>query len=216
VSGSFFLSYSRRDQDLALRLAGDLRAGGAAIWIDQVDIRPSDQWDRTVDAALRESRGVVLVLSPRSAASDHVLDEVAVALAAGKPVIPVLIEACQIPLRLARVQYIDATADYQGALARCRAAMADALQAPEKRGTPEAPAPAPAQVPPAPALPPEIIDNMTRLLIPYLGPISAVLAREEARGASSAADLAARLAARIPGDPDRARFLAAVRAAGEV
>jgi len=68
MAGHFFLSYSRRDQDFALRLAGDLRSGGASIWIDQVDIRPSDRWDRTVETAVRDCDGIVLILSPRSAA----------------------------------------------------------------------------------------------------------------------------------------------------
>jgi hypothetical protein len=204
VSGHFFLSYSRRDQEFALRLAIDLRAAGAAIWMDQVDIRPSDRWDRTVEAAVRDCAGLVVVLSPNSAASDNVLDEVAVAFEAGKPVIPVLIETCQIPLRLARVHQIDARNDYAGAVARCRAAM-DLGANPERR---EAAAPAPTVA----RLPAEVTTAVGRLLIPYLGPISPILANEESHGAGSASELAERLAARIPDPADRAKFIGAVRA----
>ncbi|HEY2482695.1 MAG TPA: toll/interleukin-1 receptor domain-containing protein [Caulobacteraceae bacterium] len=206
MSGHFFLSYSRRDQEFALRLAIDLRAAGAAIWMDQVDIRPSDRWDRSIEAAVRDCTGLVLVLSPNSAASDNVLDEVAVALETGKPVIPVLIETCQIPLRLARVHQIDARNDYAGAIARCRAAM-DLGASPEPREA-VTPAPAPAME----RLPAEVTAAVGRLLIPYLGPISPILANEESPGAASASELAERLAARIPNLADRAKFIGAVRA----
>jgi len=208
VSGHYFVSYSRRDQEFALRLAVDLRAAGAAIWMDQVDIRPSDRWDRTIEAAVRDCAGLVLVLSPNSAASDNVLDEVAVALEAGKPVIPVLIETCQIPLRLARVHQIDARDDYAGAVARCRAAM-DLGTIPE-RGEPAAPAPAAAPT----RLPAEVTAEVGRLLIPYLGPIAPFLANEESLGAATATELAERLGARIPSQTDRTKFLSAVRALG--
>ena len=203
MSGHYFLSYSRRDQDTALRLAGDLRAVGADIWIDQVDIRPSERWDRTVEAAVRDCAGMVLVLSPRSVASDHVLDEVAVALSAGKPVIPVLIEACETPLRLSKVQHIDATVDFEGAVTRCRKAMDRAARQP----SPAAPAPAADRSPAA--IPAEVTAAMGVLLTPYLGPISPLLAQDESQGAASAADLADRLAARIPNEADRAAFRAA-------
>ena len=206
MSGHFFVSYSRRDQEFALRLAVDLRAAGAAIWMDQVDIRPSDRWDRTIEAAVRDCAGLVLVLSPNSAASDNVLDEVAVAFEAGKPVIPVLIETCQIPLRLARVHQIDARNDYAGAVVRCRAAM-DLGEIPE---SPEPVALARDTAPPR--LQAEVTAEVGRLLIPYLGPISPILANEESYGAASASELAERLGARIPNLADRAKFIGAVRA----
>lgn len=206
MSGNYFLSYSRRDQEFALRLASDLRDGGATIWIDQADIQPSDRWDRAIESAVRNCIGVVVVLSPRSADSDHVLDEVAVALDAGKPVIPVLIEACQTPLRLARIHHIDATSDYESAVNRCRAAM-DAASGGQQAIAPKAQAERPKVT-----VSRDIQAKVARLLIPYLGPISPLLTEEEGQGAASIADLAERLAARIPGAADKARFVAAVRA----
>lgn len=208
MSGHYFVSYSRRDQEFALRLAVDLRAAGAAIWMDQADIRPSDRWDRTIEAAVRDCIGLVLVLSPNSAASDNVLDEVAVALDAGKPVIPVLIETCQIPLRLARVQQIDARDDYASAVAQCRAAMDFGASPEPRQAVPSRPAAAPAR------LPAEVTAEVGRLLIPYLGPIAPFLANEESLGAATATELAERLAARIPSQTDRTKFLSAVRALG--
>jgi hypothetical protein len=206
VNGRFFLSYSRRDQDFALRLAGALRAAGVGIWIDQFDILPSDRWDRVIETAIRDGIGMVLVLSPRSVASDHVLDEVAVTLDAGKPVIPVLMEHCQVPLRLARVHQIDATGDFENAVARCRAAMeaASGPRGPDPTERVQAPEPGPAP------LAVEVRSEVGRLLAVYLGPISPILVEQEARGATSVTDLAGRLAQRIPNPADRSRFMAAV------
>jgi hypothetical protein len=119
----FFLSYSRADQEFALRLATDLRFAGGSIWVDQFDILPSARWDRAVEAALRDANGLLLILSPRSVASENVLDEVSVAIDAHKQIIPVLFEKCVLPLRLSRVQFIDATADYTTAFERCKAAV---------------------------------------------------------------------------------------------
>lgn len=199
TSGQFFLSYSRADQDVALRFARDLKAAGAAIWVDQFDIQPSARWDRAVEGGLRESVGIVLILSPRAAASENVLDEVSVTLDAGKKVIPVLIEACAPPLRLARVQFIDATHDYAGALERCKAAMSAV------EGARAAPAPAAAA-----STPPGVAEALAARLTPFLGPISRHLVEDEAGRARNVADLIARLAGRLP-PTDRAGFLASVR-----
>ena len=118
-SQSYFLSYSRSDQEFALRLAADIRARGISLWIDQLDIRPSEHWDRAIEQAVRDSRGIVVVLSPRSVASDNVADEVSFAIDSGKSVLPVMIERCKLPLRITRMQVIDATGTYEDALERC-------------------------------------------------------------------------------------------------
>ena len=56
------------------------------------------------------------MLSPQSVASQNVLDEVGFALARKKRIVPVLFKDCDIPFRLARLQYVDARTDYDGAL----------------------------------------------------------------------------------------------------
>jgi hypothetical protein len=113
MEDTFFVSYSRRDREFVLRIDGDLRAAGSQIWVDQIDIRPGDHWDRAVEGAVRDRVGMLLILSPSSVVSENVLDEVTVALEAGKPVLPIRIEEpCDLPLRLARVQFIYVTSDY--------------------------------------------------------------------------------------------------------
>ena len=108
----YFFSYARNDSEFVLKLAKELRAVGANLWLDQLDILGGQHWDRAVEKALKSCKGMIAVLSPESVASDNVMDEVSYALEEGKLVVPVLIRSCDIPYRLRRVQYIDFTADY--------------------------------------------------------------------------------------------------------
>jgi hypothetical protein len=107
LPGTAFLSYCRADSTFALRLAEDLKAAGADVWIDQLDIPPGIAWDRAVEAALTKSPTVLVILSPGSSCSENVLDEVSYALQKKKRVLPILYRDCDVPLRLARLQYID-------------------------------------------------------------------------------------------------------------
>jgi hypothetical protein len=107
-----FFSYSRDDSGFALRLAQDLKAAGANVWIDQLDIPPGMQWDRMVEGALNSCPVMMVILSPVSVKSENVLDEVSFALSKQKRVIPVLYRECDVPFRLARLQHIDFRTDY--------------------------------------------------------------------------------------------------------
>jgi TIR domain len=107
-----FFSYSREDSEFAVRLAEDLKAAGANVWLDQLDIEAGTLWDREVQKALAICPRMLVILSPTSVNSDNVLDEVSFALSKQKRVIPVLYRECDIPFRLARVQYIDFRTDY--------------------------------------------------------------------------------------------------------
>ncbi len=107
---TYFLSYARADQEVALRFARDLISVGFSVWVDQFDIRPSQHWDRAVETAVRSCDAMIVILSPASAASPNVADEVTVAIDGGKRLIPILVQACALPLRMSRRQCIDATA----------------------------------------------------------------------------------------------------------
>ena len=208
--GGYFLSYARGDAVTALQFADDLIATGVDLWVDQYNIRPSEHWDRAVEAAVREARGMVVILSPRSVASANVADEISVAVDEKKHVIPVMIEACTPPLRLTRVQWIDATRDRGAALARCVAAIkAGALAAP-----PMVPASVAAPLPAAENLAPEVLAQAERQLTPLVGPIAGALVRRAAARAATPAEFHADLATRLPGKGDSERFLASVWDAG--
>jgi len=126
-----FFSYSRQDSGFALKLAEELRAAGAAVWLDQLDIGPAQRWDRAVQDALEKCPQMLIVLSPSAVESDNVMDEVSFALEKRKPVIPVLYRDCEIPFRLRRLQYIDVRTEYQKGL-RTLLKMLGVAEPPEK------------------------------------------------------------------------------------
>jgi hypothetical protein len=108
-----FVSYAREDAEFVLRLAKDLRVGGAGVWVDQLDIAPGQRWDRAVEDALAKCLQLVVILSPAAVESTNVMDEVSLALEDGKTVVPVLHRQCKIPFRLRRLQYVDLSLDYK-------------------------------------------------------------------------------------------------------
>jgi photosystem II stability/assembly factor-like uncharacterized protein len=107
-----FISYSREDSEFALRLTEDLKAAGAGVWLDQLDIEPGQEWDSSVENALIQSPRVILILSPSSAMSSNVRNEISFALDEKKTIIPVLHRDCAVPLQLRRIQYVDFRTDY--------------------------------------------------------------------------------------------------------
>jgi len=111
-----FFSYSREDSQFAFRLAKDLKDAGAAVWIDQLDIEPGQDWDIAVEAAVARCPRMLLVLSPISVQSRNVRNEIAFALDEKKSIIPVLYQDCMVPLQLRRVQHIDFRTDYEHGL----------------------------------------------------------------------------------------------------
>ena len=104
-----FISYSRTNKEFALKLARELKAAGFPVWLDQLDIPTGTRWDDEIEKALRECRIFMVILTPASIASDNAKDEIGYAIDHGKRILPVLLEDCEIPLRLRRFQYVDFT-----------------------------------------------------------------------------------------------------------
>jgi hypothetical protein len=104
-----FISYSRINKEFALKLARELKAAGFPIWLDQLDIPTGARWDDEIEKALRECGIFMVILTPASIASENTKDEIGYAIDHGKRILPVLLEDCEIPLRLRRFQYVDFT-----------------------------------------------------------------------------------------------------------
>jgi hypothetical protein len=104
-----FISYSRRDKEFALELATELKSSGFFVWLDQLDIPTGARWDDEVERGLRESEIFLIILTSASISSENVKDEIGYAIDHGKRILPVLLEACEVPLRLRRFQYVDFT-----------------------------------------------------------------------------------------------------------
>ena len=129
-----FLSYARDDAEFVLRLAKDLRTGGAGVWIDQLDIAPGQRWDRAVEDALAKCLELVVVLSPAAVESTNVMDEVSLALEDGKTVVPIIHRQCKIPFRLRRLQYVDLSLNYSAGLDRLLETLGVGLRPPPNVG----------------------------------------------------------------------------------
>jgi hypothetical protein len=113
---SAFFSYSRNDSEFALRLAEDLRARGASVWLDQLDIEPGQRWAQAIQAAMMKCPRVLVILSPSSVESPNVQDEVTFALEEKKVIIPILYRDCKILLQLRGLHYADFRTDYNRGL----------------------------------------------------------------------------------------------------
>jgi len=147
-----FFSYSRHDAEFVLKLAKDLRAAGADLWLDQLDITAGQHWDTSIAEALGRSTRLLVVLSPDSVASNNVMDEVSYALDEQKTVIPVLHKPCEVPFRLRRTQYADFTAGYEKGLAALLRALG-VEQASPPQPEHRTPSPPPPREPQAAAFP---------------------------------------------------------------
>ena len=112
-----FISYSRQDLDFAARLAGDLRKANARTWRDSENIPAGANWDRAIEKAINECTHLLLVATRQSVVSDNVMDEVSLALNKGKMVAPLMLETCDLPLRIHRAQWIDFRQGYEDGLA---------------------------------------------------------------------------------------------------
>jgi formylglycine-generating enzyme required for sulfatase activity len=102
-----FISYSRQDQEFALRLATSLRETGMDVWIDLEDIPAGMKWSSAIQEGLDSGELMIVIISPDSMASRNVEDEWQYYVDNSKPVIPVLLEPAKIHFQLSRIQYID-------------------------------------------------------------------------------------------------------------
>jgi hypothetical protein len=121
-----FISYAREDEAFVLRLASALKARDTPVWLDQWDIPPGADWDRTIDRALRESSKVVVVLTPAAVASQQVRAEILAAVnAKEKDVFPVLYTDCDVPRILNLYHFSDFrdSRKFEPALARLTEAL---------------------------------------------------------------------------------------------
>lgn len=108
MGNRIFISYSRKDTDYVSSLVTALREQGFEVWFDK-NIRTGTDWDDTIEEEIKKSDAIVLILSETSVASENVKDEISYAIGLDKSVNPIKIEECDVPMRLARRQYVDFT-----------------------------------------------------------------------------------------------------------
>lgn len=92
-----FLSYKREEQSAARTLADALEKQGWTVWWDP-KLRAGERFDDVIEAALKESKCVVVMWSNLSVNSRYVKDEATYALNRNK-LVPVRIEQVELPFR---------------------------------------------------------------------------------------------------------------------
>lgn len=105
-----FISYARSDGRIADMLQEKLRQRGVEVWVDRTRLVPGAAWPLNLRQAIDTCDTMLVLLSPRSVASEFVRREYTHALEAGKIVIPVLIAPVKaFPEALRAVQWVDMT-----------------------------------------------------------------------------------------------------------
>ncbi|MCM2312906.1 MAG: tetratricopeptide repeat protein [Steroidobacteraceae bacterium] len=92
-----FISYSREDKDKVLELAGQLRAAGVNIWIDQGGIDGAAMWGEAIVNAIEHAKVMVLMVSEAAVRSHNVAKEVVLTSERKGYILPVLLEPTSIP-----------------------------------------------------------------------------------------------------------------------
>ena len=102
-----FVNYDRADLEFAQRLTNDLEAAGVPVWIDAREIVPGQKWAAIVRDALGSAPVMIVILSSASVKSENVRELVTLAIDQGKPVIPVMVEDCDVPGELSGITFAD-------------------------------------------------------------------------------------------------------------
>jgi WD40 repeat protein len=115
-----FVSYSRSDREVVVDLVEGLTARGKRCWVDLEDIPPSAEWMAEIRRAIEGADGYLVVISPDLATSKVCAEELELARAGGKRIVPLLVRATDpdtVPAMLASLNWIDAmSAPLEGAL----------------------------------------------------------------------------------------------------
>ncbi|MFN8001954.1 MAG: TIR domain-containing protein [Acidobacteriota bacterium] len=129
---SVFISYARPDQSVAEKVEAFLTAAGVRVFRDTRGIHPGDNWDMTIEQALRDSQRMVLLLSASSMPyRKEVHREWFYFDQQRKPIYPLYVADCELHTRLFAYNYVDARRDLQGALEKILADLRRDFSLPE-------------------------------------------------------------------------------------
>lgn len=124
-----FLSYSRKDKDIMLKVKADLEAADLKVWTDE-ELEPgTDKWEREISKAIKQSFCLIVLLSSTSIDSEWVNRELAYAEEQSVPIIPCKIKPVdETPIRIVSRQRVDLIEEYDQHLPRLIEAVRDYSQ----------------------------------------------------------------------------------------
>lgn len=117
--GHVFLSYASVDRAIANFIHARLQKLGVKAWIDHQDIPKGSDWFEAIVSAINQSSHVLfIVTSSFSAERDILREEISLAKERDRSdstknfLIPLRFDECEMPLELAKFQWIDFYSDY--------------------------------------------------------------------------------------------------------
>jgi hypothetical protein len=87
-----FITHSPKDKAWVRSFARALEGQGAAVWLDEWELRAGDDWREALERGLRASDVLACVVTPESAQQPTLWFEVGAAVGMGKRVIPIVPE----------------------------------------------------------------------------------------------------------------------------
>jgi hypothetical protein len=104
--GHIFVSYSHKDTVYAHELAENLKSLGLDVWID-ARLDYGSQWPHEIQKQLDTCDAFILIMTPRSFASEWVQSELQRAKRKSKPIFPLLLEGDEPWLSVESTQFYD-------------------------------------------------------------------------------------------------------------
>lgn len=95
MSHRVFISYCHEDSEVARQVCSGLEAEGIGCWMAPRNVRPGENWGRSIIKALGSSKAMVLIFSKHTNESRHVNNEIERAVSHRVPIIPFRIEKVQ-------------------------------------------------------------------------------------------------------------------------
>ncbi|WP_339704711.1 toll/interleukin-1 receptor domain-containing protein [uncultured Kriegella sp.] len=124
MTRKIFISYHSNDREFVVNLTHALEKKALTIWARDVHGVVGKRMDHQIQEAIEESDVVLFILSQSSVVSKELMDEVHASLNDRKTFIPLLIEPCELPKRLKRIQFIDLNTDRSVGIANLFRALA--------------------------------------------------------------------------------------------
>jgi hypothetical protein len=100
-----FVSYSHKDGAKVAELAS-LLSPFHDLWIDKQSIAPGRDWKEEIEKGIKRCNVFVFVASKSSCLSEECQWEVTKAIQYRKPIIPLILETCELEPALAKLQWI--------------------------------------------------------------------------------------------------------------
>lgn len=116
-----FLSYSRTDHELMVRIKNHLEQSGVRVWTDEGIAVGTPNWQMAIERAIQEIKAVVVILSPDAKSSAWVREELVFAKTLKKQIYPLLArgdEASAVPFGFSAYQWIDIRQNFDDGIKR--------------------------------------------------------------------------------------------------